>query len=370
MRYGSAILLHPNPSGDEISSYLGTSAHTFAQSQTPSLYGAFKDAIAQQWIAGTLPFPATAHEPVLWIEKISNSNRATIPTAWDQGAIYGSLEKTGGDAYGAAITGYVKQTAGSGDQVGVHGRARNDVVGGQIFGGWFYADNNDAAPNRVVGLESDVNTGSYDGAWRDIPTAGTVSAIIAATADDPLSRGSYGFQLSKNTGGGFWTGLYMGTDAVIGNNVTNAISDGEAMHIKGGSTTLLRIGGIRLKGGNFRYGFSTQEASLSNNCAILLNDQHRVSWGTSPAAGRHLTTASGADPTLTYTGGSLNLATTASEYRIAGTKVMGVRDTGWAAATGTATKTTFVTSSVTTAQLAERVKALIDAGIAQGWLGA
>jgi len=34
--------------------------------------------------------------------------------------------------------------------------------------------------------------------------------------------------------------------------------------------------------------------------------------------------------------------------------------TGWAAATGTANRTTFATSTVTTAQLAERVKALID----------
>lgn len=32
----------------------------------------------------------------------------------------------------------------------------------------------------------------------------------------------------------------------------------------------------------------------------------------------------------------------------------------WASATGTATRTTFATSTVTTAQLAERVKALID----------
>ena len=32
----------------------------------------------------------------------------------------------------------------------------------------------------------------------------------------------------------------------------------------------------------------------------------------------------------------------------------------WAASTGTATRTTFATSTVTTAQLAERVKALID----------
>lgn len=43
-----------------------------------------------------------------------------------------------------------------------------------------------------------------------------------------------------------------------------------------------------------------------------------------------------------------------------GIKIAGTRKTGWATATGTATRTTFDTATVTTAQLAERVKALID----------
>lgn len=42
------------------------------------------------------------------------------------------------------------------------------------------------------------------------------------------------------------------------------------------------------------------------------------------------------------------------------TQVLTTRRTGWATATGTATRTTFDTTTVTTAQLAERVKALID----------
>jgi hypothetical protein len=40
--------------------------------------------------------------------------------------------------------------------------------------------------------------------------------------------------------------------------------------------------------------------------------------------------------------------------------------TNWAAATGTATRTTFATGSVTLPQLAERVKAMIDDDIASG----
>ena len=47
-------------------------------------------------------------------------------------------------------------------------------------------------------------------------------------------------------------------------------------------------------------------------------------------------------------------------YRINGVQLVGARKTGWATATGTATRTTFDTATVTTAQLAERVKALID----------
>ena len=43
---------------------------------------------------------------------------------------------------------------------------------------------------------------------------------------------------------------------------------------------------------------------------------------------------------------------------------------GWGAPTGTATKTTFDTATVTTAQLAERVKALLDYLIARGDIGA
>lgn len=57
-------------------------------------------------------------------------------------------------------------------------------------------------------------------------------------------------------------------------------------------------------------------------------------------------------------------------YKICGQKVVGVTRTGWGAPTGTATRTTFATSTVTTAQLAERVKALIDDLISHGLIAA
>lgn len=61
---------------------------------------------------------------------------------------------------------------------------------------------------------------------------------------------------------------------------------------------------------------------------------------------------------------------TASAYYKSGVQVLGARKTGWAAATGTATRTTFATGSVTLPQLAERVKALIDDLLSHGAIGA
>lgn len=59
----------------------------------------------------------------------------------------------------------------------------------------------------------------------------------------------------------------------------------------------------------------------------------------------------------------------ATSFLVSGTQVVGARKVGWAAATGTATRTTFATTSVTLPQLAEHVKALIDDLIAHGLIG-
>lgn len=51
-------------------------------------------------------------------------------------------------------------------------------------------------------------------------------------------------------------------------------------------------------------------------------------------------------------------------------QVVGIRSTGWQSATGTATRTTFDTTTVTLPLLAQRVKALIDDLISHGLIGA
>lgn len=78
--------------------------------------------------------------------------------------------------------------------------------------------------------------------------------------------------------------------------------------------------------------------------------------------------------TLVQTGSeALNVVgaiNTDTDYEVDGTQVVSNRVTGWGAPTGTATRTTFVTSTVTLPQLAERVKALLDDLITHGMIGA
>ena len=89
-----------------------------------------------------------------------------------------------------------------------------------------------------------------------------------------------------------------------------------------------------------------------------------VSAGTVTA---HFELTAGSSVAQFNTAGYFNVP---GHFRVASTQVVSTRKTGWDAPTGTATRTTFVTSTVTTAQLAERVKALVDDLTTHGLIGA
>jgi hypothetical protein len=67
--------------------------------------------------------------------------------------------------------------------------------------------------------------------------------------------------------------------------------------------------------------------------------------------------------------GNVNINNAAAALKVGGTQVVNARKTGWTAPTGTATKTTFATSTVTLSVLAEHVKALIDDLTSHGLIG-
>ena len=83
----------------------------------------------------------------------------------------------------------------------------------------------------------------------------------------------------------------------------------------------------------------------------------------------YVSVGTGDTPLLTFTApAGVNVTT---HWRVDGDQVVGARVKGWATTyAGSATRSTFDTTTVTTAQLAERVKALLDDLITHGLIGA
>ncbi|HEY6141591.1 MAG TPA: hypothetical protein VI670_27850, partial [Thermoanaerobaculia bacterium] len=71
-----------------------------------------------------------------------------------------------------------------------------------------------------------------------------------------------------------------------------------------------------------------------------------------------------------WSGGQVRDLYLSSSVKVANAKIIGARQTGWTAASGVATRTTFATSTVTLSVLAEHVKALIDDLLTHGLIGA
>lgn len=125
---------------------------------------------------------------------------------------------------------------------------------------------------------------------------------------------------------------------------------------------------IQDTGGTARLLLDETSSRWQMNWPISWSPDNTYDVGVSTSAGRPRTIYVGTSIVVGGAGtGTINLQ---SGYQFAGTKVVGARRTGWTAATGTATRTGFATSTVTLSQLAERVKALMDDLITHGLIGA
>ena len=109
---------------------------------------------------------------------------------------------------------------------------------------------------------------------------------------------------------------------------------------------------------------------------MLLNLRTRPEGGSSlitrlriTSSGNFLINNTSGTERLSVTG-NIQLTNTADSYRVGTNNVVGSRKTGWGPPTGTATRTTFDTATVAVADLAQRVKALIDDLTSHGLIGA
>lgn len=276
----------------------------FNLSLRTNLYGtAFKDALGEQRLLGTAAAPATRHEPIYYAEKITASDRNTIAGAWDQGLFYGHLNKRGGNAYAAAITGFGEYTGGSGDLIGVHGRVRTSVAGSRNYAGWFYVDVETGGADTAHAAEFNGRNTVADPGYGGLHQLVRL-AMADSTAD--VNRFSTALSIGKTTtyGGlnGFWQGINIERDAIIATPGT--IDDGEAIAISGPAAGGGSIGGIRYRPGVFKFALRTDEATFDNSTAIALGAGQRLRFN-GPNGTPYL---SGSGAALTLTGGTLTLA--------------------------------------------------------------
>jgi hypothetical protein len=136
---------------------------------------------------------------------------------------------------------------------------------------------------------------------------------------------------------------YIWADTIVGDAVGITFRSGL---VEVGATTGVRTGGA-LIGDTTNWATITRVAGTNGNMTV-----------TNPGTGQIQFTQN-AILVAEINQFALNL-TNSRIYAINSLQVVGARKTGWALATGTATRTTFATGSVTLPQLAEHVKALID----------
>lgn len=331
-----------------------------------NLYGSMYSTPSGYAVArGSRTTPTPDARPVFWAQKFSSANRTTVPTEWDQGGGYFGLEKRSGDAYGAALTGYGRhESTDGGDLIGVHGRASAFQSNSRVWGGWFYAHAGapSLVPVSIIGIEINLNSRVPDQGYT--PATGYSKGLLVVTQDSSLPV-SMGIEVGRGTAapeGHFHTGIKIRRDSIVTSPVNTAtnITENEAFLIEGATSVGNSANGLRFGYGYYRTGISFTEATISNNAAIIMGENHRIVVG--PGAG--VTTYAEFSRTNSYFNlSNLNL-------QINGNKVLGSRITGWAAPTGTATRTTFATSTVTLPQLAERLKALLDDLTIHGMIGA
>lgn len=126
---------------------------------------------------------------------------------------------------------------------------------------------------------------------------------------------------------------------------------------------------ITLDGGTTGFSFGGTGATFSLTGTLVVANG---GTGAATAAGARTNlgaAASGVNTDITQLNGTSQVDVSGT-YKVGGVQVLAARNTGWTAPTGTGSKAGYDTTTATITQLAQTLKALIDALITQGEIGA
>jgi hypothetical protein len=187
------------------------------------------------------------------------------------------------------------------------------------------------------------------------PTA-TGIFIQGGNNTDPMGGWVYGINFGANSMRANGTCILVSSNALVRSFVETASGSASAIAdilLSGNSAN-----GIILNG-------------TYSGVALRIKDNQSIGWNTS---GTIKSSFDGSTDWGIYTGSTVRASfdlSVSPSLKLNGTKVVGIKQTGWSAMTGTANNSTsYDTSTITLIQLAERVKSIQDSLTTHGLIGA
>jgi hypothetical protein len=320
------------------------------------------------WKAGRIAAAPGLKAQINWLRDDTTSPLEDVASLWPGAVIidYG-LNKTFGAGVGASgapaatLFAKSKNTGSSADVVSGMFVADVASAGKTGFGANIIAySSGDVSGYKLVGLEIDVQ-----------PEAGTTMKEGGGLYVNAFTQSIPGpaIYVEGIFGGKWGTGLSVGNLSDIGSGIGPAAGNPRMGTLLDSGVAQYQIAAIKLNNLH-RQVFN----GVSGNPAALYVDASNLFHLVTPATGlavRDNTDTKTLVSIQDATGhGVINVQSSAGEYRINGTKVVGARDTGWKVMSGIADKESpYDTRTVTLAQLAGRVKKLQDALTTHGLLG-
>lgn len=204
------------------------------------------------------------------------------------------------------------------------------------------------------------------------PTWGAVAEVMETTAVNNPATGTVGLEVDVGCNGTDSAGVRVGVDLVLRRYAAGGADAkaGWGYRIQNGGYS----GSVVDRGFGFAAGTQVNKAfdastATTLTAAFQMETNQVMAFNT---AGSRQMTHNGSGWVFKNPTGPINYWSLNDDRSLVvqGTQILGGRCGGWTAATGTATRTTFVTSTVTLPVLAEHVKALIDDLTLHGLIGA
>ncbi len=203
------------------------------------------------------------------------------------------------------------------------------------------------------------------------PTWGAVIEVIEANAINDPTTGTVALEIDMNCNGTDANNARIGLDLAVrkttGVGAAAVAGFGYRIQNGGDASSLVNIG----------YGFATGMTAI---CGFATHTCTITQSAFKMAQGQNIAFNAASTRTLSYNGGALvwtgasgnaSAISDSGAYIVGANQVVGSRDTGYGAMTGTADKATaFATGTVTLAQLASRVLSLQASLTAHGLIGA